>query len=213
MIRLWHVAQSRSFRVLWALEEMGLEYDLIRCSFFDKSLRAPTHLARSPAGRVPALAIDGSEMCESGAILLYLAETRAPYLCVKEGENGRAQFLQALHYSETLGAHLANLTQHHIVLRDAAMRSDTVMRLEAMRLAAALRAVGAGWATGAFSVADIATGYAVLLAQRFVPLPPNAAAYLEACQARPGFQRAVAQDGAAEIYTRAFYPPPEGAGT
>ncbi|MFU8897308.1 MAG: glutathione S-transferase family protein [Roseinatronobacter sp.] len=213
MIRLWHVAQSRSFRVLWALEEMGLEYDLVRCSFFDKSLRAPEHLARAPAGRVPALAIDGVEICESGAILHYLAETRAPHLRVAEGAVGRAQFLQALHYAETLGAHLANLTQHHIMLRDAAMRSDTVMRLEAMRLAAALRAVGPGWAAGAFTVADIATGYAVLLAQRFVAIPPKAAAYLEACQARPGFQRALAQDGAAEIYTRAFYPPPEGAST
>jgi glutathione S-transferase len=213
MIRLWHVAQSRSFRVLWALEEMGLDYDLVRCSFFDKSLRAPEHLARSPAGRVPALAIDGVEFCESGAILHYLAETRGPLLRVAEGAAGRAHFLQALHYAETLGAHLANLTQHHIVLRDAAMRSDTVMQLEAMRLAAALRAVGPGWASGAFTVADIATGYAVLLAQRFVELPPKAATYLEACQARPGFQRAVAQDGAAEIYTRAFYPPPDGAST
>lgn len=208
MIRLWHVSQSRSFRVLWALEELGLDYEVQRCSFFDKSLRAPDHLARSPAGRVPALEVDGQVMCESGAILLYLAERHGRKLRVAEGQPGRAQFLQALHYAETLGAHLANLTQHHIVLREAWMRSQTVMRLEAMRLEAALRAIGPGWATSEFTVADIATGYAVWIAQRFVSLPQGAAAYLEHCQARSTFQRALARDGVAEIYTSPFYPQP-----
>ncbi|MCC5954934.1 MAG: glutathione S-transferase [Natronohydrobacter sp.] len=209
MIRLWHVAQSRSFRVLWALEEIGAEYELIRCSFFDRSLRAPEHLARSPAGRVPALEDEATVLCESGAILMWLSETRAPHLRVAEGLEGRAAFFQGLHYAETLGAHLANLTQHHVVLRDPAMRSPTVMRLEARRLENALGAVGPGWVAGAFTVADIGLGYAVWLAQRFVTLPEPAAVYLAACEARPAFQRALAQDGPPEIYLRDFYPPPE----
>lgn len=210
MIRLWHVPQSRSFRVLWALEEIGAEHDVIPCSFFDRSLRDPDHLARSPAGRVPAVEIDGQAMCESGAILLYLAETRAPHLRVADGAPGRAAFLQALHYAETLGAHLANLTQQHIVLREDWMRSPTVMRLEAKRLENALRAVGPGWAAGTFGVADITLGYAVWMARRFVELPAGAAAFLAACEARAAFQRAVARDGPAQIYTRDFYAAPEG---
>lgn len=209
MIRLWHVAQSRSFRVLWALEEIGAEYELIRCSFFDRSLRAPEHLARSPAGRVPALEDSGVVLSESGAILLWLAETRAPHLRVSERAMGRADFLQGLHYAETLGAHLANLTQHHIALRDASMRSPTVMRLEAKRLENALRVVGPDWVAGGFSMADIALGYAVWLARRFVVLPAGAADYLAACVARPAFQRALVQDGPPEIYLRDCYPPPE----
>lgn len=210
MIRLWHVAQSRSFRVLWALEEMGLEYALERCSVFDRSLRSPEHLARAPAGRVPAVEIEGEAICESGAILLVLAERFAPELRVGEGEAGRARFLEGLHYAETLGAHLANLTQQHIVLREEWMRSPTVMRLEAARLGNALKAVGPGWVAGRFTVSDIALGYAVLLAQRFVVLPEGAAEYLAACEGRAGFQRARALDGPAEIYARAFYPAPEG---
>ncbi len=207
MIRLWHVAQSRSFRVLWALEEIGVDYELIRCALMDRALRAPEHLARSPAGRVPALEDGTTVLSESGAILTWLAETHAPHLRVAEGAVGRAEFLQALHYAETLGAHLANLTQHHIVLRDDRMRSPTVMRLEAQRLANALWVVGPHWATGSFSVADIALGYSVWLAQRFVTLPEAAAAYLASCQMRPGFLRAQAQDGPPEIYLREFYPP------
>ena len=210
MIRLWHLAQSRSLRVLWALEEIGAPHEVITCNYFDKSLRSPAHLARAPAGRVPAIEIDGQALCESGAILMYLAETHAPHLRIPEGAPPRAAFLQGLHYAETLGAHLANLTQHHIVLRDPAMRSPTVMRLEARRLENALGAVGPDWVAGSFSVADIALGYAVWLAQRFVALPVPARAYLEAMQARPAFVRALARDGAAQIYLQDFYPPPEG---
>ncbi|QRN80256.1 MAG: glutathione S-transferase [Nocardiopsis sp. BM-2018] len=210
MIRLWHVPQSRSFRVLWALEEIGADHEAIACSFFDRSLRDPAHIARSPAGRVPAVEIDGQAMCESGAILLYLAETRAPHLRVAEGAPERAAFLQGVHYAETLGAHLANLTQQHIVLREDWMRSPTVMRLEARRLENALRAVGPGWAAGGFSVADIALGYAVWMARRFVELPEGAAAFLAACEGRAAFQRALARDGATQIYTRDFYAAPEG---
>jgi glutathione S-transferase len=210
MIRLWHVPQSRSFRVLWALEEIGAPYDLIQCSFFDKSLRAPDHLARSPAGRVPAIDVDGTTMAESGAILLWLAETHAPHLRPAEGTPARAPFLQALHFAETLGAHLANLTQHHIVLREDWMRSPTVMRLEAKRLENALRAVGPGWATGDFSVADIALGYAVWVAQKFVVLPDSAGTFLAHCEARPAFVRALALDGPTQVYARDFYPAPEG---
>lgn len=210
MIRLWHVPQSRSFRVLWAIEEMGLAHDLIPCDFLDGSLRRPDHLARSPAGRVPAIEIDGQAMHESGAILLCLAERYAPHLRIPEVAPLRGAFLQGLHYAETLGSLLSNLTQHHIVLRDPSMRSPTVMRLEARRLEKALGAVGPGWVAGDFTVADIAIGYGVWLAQRFTALPDPAARVLEAIEARPAFARALARDGTAQIYTQDFYPPPEG---
>ncbi|MGY6695029.1 MAG: glutathione S-transferase family protein [Roseinatronobacter sp.] len=209
VIRLWHVPQSRSLRVLWALEEIDIAHELVMCSFFDKSLRMPEQLARSPAGRVPAVEIDGTALCESGAILLYLAEQFSPSLRIPEQHVRRAEFLQGLHYAETVGAHLANLTQHHIVLRDDWMRSPTVMRLEAKRLEAALRAVGPEMIAGEFTVADIAVGYAVWLSRRFVLLPDNAAQYLNQLLRRPAFARALARDGQPQIYLQDFYPPPE----
>jgi hypothetical protein len=125
MIRLHHVAQARSFRILWLMEEMGLEFEVVRRSFFDKSLRSPEYLAISPAGRVPALEIDGRVIYESGAI--------TEYLCATRGALGRAQgdaewvdWLEWLHFAETIGQHLANLTQQHIALREDWMRSPTV---------------------------------------------------------------------------------------
>ncbi|NYS25081.1 glutathione S-transferase [Rhodobacteraceae bacterium 2376] len=216
MIRLWHVPQSRSFRVLWLLEEMGAAYQVIPCSFLDGSLRAAEHLARSPAGRVPAAEIDGQALFESGAILQLLVETRAPDLAPGPGDAERAAWLQWLHFAETIGAHLANLTQQHIVLREDWMRSPTVMRLEARRLAICLQAAAAqagdGWLLERFSAADVAVGYGFVIGQRFVDLGdiPGAQAYLERIAARPAFQRALERDGPAQIYTRDFYSPPEG---
>ncbi|MBC7137645.1 MAG: glutathione S-transferase [Defluviimonas sp.] len=213
MIRLHHVAQTRSFRVLWMLEELGLEFELVPHSFFDRSLRDPAYLALSPAGRVPALEIDGRALFESGAILQYLAETRGALTGTAEE---RPDWLEWLHYCETVAAHIANLTQHHIMLRDPAMRSPTVMRLEAKRLEKALegveRRLAGDWllASG-FSAADIAVAYGALTGQRFVALDrlPRLKAWLERIAARPAFARAAARDGAPEIYKADFYPPPE----
>ena len=216
MIRLHHVAQARSFRILWLLEEIGLTFEVVAHSFFDRSLRSPDYLALSPAGRVPALEVDGRVLFESGAITEWLCETRG-LLGRAPGDPERAEWLEWLHFSETAGQHLAVLTQQHIVLREAWMRSATVMRLEAKRLervlAVADRAVqGRDWLLpSGFSAVDVTMGYSALVGARFVRLDamPALAGWLDRLAARPGFQRALARDGAAEIYTQAFYEAPD----
>lgn len=218
MIRLHHVAQSRSFRVLWLLEELGLDYELRHWDFFDGSMRGPEFLALSPAGRVPALEVDGLTLFESGAILQYLCETRPEAgLAPMPGTAERAAFLEWLHFAETIGGHLANLTQHHIVLRDPAMRSETVMRLEAKRLEKCLGVIEAVVAEreyllgSGFSAADIAVAYGMVIGRFFVDLErfPAVSAYFARLKARRAYQRAAAADGAPVLYTRGFYPVPE----
>lgn len=213
MIRLHHVPQSRSFRTLWLLHEIGAEFTLVSHRF-DKSLRDPAFLAISPAGRVPALDIDGRTMFESGAIAEYLAETRAPHLSRPIGHAERAEYLEWLHFGETIGQHLANLTQHHLMLREDHMRSPTVMRLEAKRLAICLEAVaaqaGQGYVlAGGFSAADVQCGYGLIVGQRFTQLSDTARAYLTRLEQRPCLQQALAQDGAPMIYHKPFYPAPD----
>jgi glutathione S-transferase len=217
MIRLHHVAQARSFRILWLMEEMGLDFEVARRSFFDKSLRSPEYLAISPAGRVPAVEIDGRVIYESGAITEYLCATRAMFGRAP-GDADWVDWLEWLHFAETIGQHLANLTQQHIALREDWMRSPTVMRLEAKRLEKALQVVEAGlgaddWllASG-FSAVDCAVGYGALIGRRFVGFEglPRVAGWLHRCEERPAFRRALARDGEADIYRRDFYPAPEG---
>ncbi len=218
MIRLHHVPQARSFRTLWLMHEMGLEFEIRRHSFFDKSMRSSDFLALSPAGRVPALEIDERVLFESGAITEYLVETRAEAgLGRLPGHPERPDWLEWLHFAETIGQHLASLTQQHIVLREDWMRSPTVMRLEAKRLEKVLEVVERvvarrDWLLpSGFSAVDTNVGYGVMIARRFVPadLLPAVAAYHDRLAARPAFRRALAEDGPAELYTRAFYEAPD----
>ncbi|WP_372837551.1 glutathione S-transferase family protein [Phaeovulum sp.] len=213
MIRLHHVPQSRSFRILWLLEELGLSYEVVEHSFFDKSLRGADYLALSPAGRVPALEIDGRALFESGAITQYLCETRG---ALQGAPAERPDWLEWLHFAETIAVHVANLTQQHVVLREDWMRSPTVMRLEAARLLKTLEVVERGLSAeyilpSGFSAVDISVSYGALIGARFVQLDslPQLRSWLARLAARPAFGRALARDGVSQIYTRDFYPAPE----
>lgn len=216
MIRLHHVAQARSFRILWLLEEMGESFEVIPHSFFDRSLRSEDYLALSPAGRVPALEIDGRVLFESGAIAEWLCETRGTFGRAP-GHPERAEWLEWLHFAETAGQHIASLTQQHIVLREDWMRSPTVMRLEAKRLEKVLQVADRvltrhDWLLpSGFSAVDVAFGYSALIGRRFVRLDamPALAAWLSRIEARPAYRRAAARDGAAQIYTRDHYEAPD----
>jgi glutathione S-transferase len=213
MIRLHHVAQSRSFRILWLLEELGIEFEVAEHSFFDKSLRGPDYLVISPAGRVPALEIDGRKLFESGAITQYLCEREA---ALQGAAHERPDWLEWLHFSETIAVHVANLTQHHVVLREPWMRSPTVMRLEAARLSKTLEVVERGLSEqyllpSGFSAVDVAVSYGAMIGQRFVSLDamPRLRDWLARLAERPAFRKALARDGRSQIYQRDFYPMPE----
>lgn len=64
---------TRDLRVLWALEEMGLPYEIIGLDHPSKDLDSPAFRAVNPFGQIPAIDDDGVIVTESGAILLYLA--------------------------------------------------------------------------------------------------------------------------------------------
>ncbi|MBP6679203.1 MAG: glutathione S-transferase [Paracoccus sp.] len=213
---LWHVPLSRSMRALWLLHEIGCDFRLNTLDFFDGSMRQPPYAGIHPAGRVPALQDGEVTLHESGAITEWLCETRAPHLTRAPGMADRAGWLDWLHFGETLGQHLANLTQHHIVLREEWQRSPTVMKLEAARLSRALTLVeqrlsGRDWLLGTFSGVDCQIGYAVWMAARFVRFDdrPALAAYAARCAARPAFQAALPAPGTRVIYDRDFYEVPD----
>lgn len=217
-IRLYHTPQARSFRTLWLLEEMELDFEVTHMNFFDKSMRSPAFLALSPAGRVPALEIDGQVLFESGAITEYLVETRPEAgLGRLMGDAERVEFLEWLHFAETIGQHIANLVQSHIMLREDWMRSPTVMKLEARRLEKTLEVIERVTAgrdhllASGFSAVDTNMGYGVHMARRFVPagLLPAVDAYRARLAARPAFARALARDGDDGKTLRDFYEVPD----
>ena len=214
MIRLHHVALSRSFRILWLLSEMGIAPEIVTHSITDGSLRAPDYLEKSPAGRVPALEIDGRTLFESGAITEYLCETRPEQGFGRPpGHPERARFLQWLHFAETQAHLIANLNLQWVFLRDPAMRSSTLLKMDARRLAITLAAVERALSgqdfllPSGFSAADTMFGYNLLAAPHFVRMDPFPAirAYMDRIAARPGWQRARALDGEPRFYSQDFY--------
>ena len=204
-------------RVLWLLNELGVPFEL-RVRAFDKSLRAPEYLSRSPAGRVPALEMGGEVLFESGAIL--------QFLCVRFPEAGLGRtpedldwpdWLVWLHFAETLSQHVAALTQQHIVLYEDHMRSPVVMKLEAARVSKCFDAIEARLSTpienreclltSGFSAADIAVGQAVYMARHFVALDrwPELSKWYERITSRPAFRASLPPEGAELLYKRDFY--------
>ncbi|WP_421858667.1 glutathione S-transferase family protein [Oricola sp.] len=218
MIRLHHCPQTRSMRVLWLLHELGVPFEVV-IHPFDKSLRDPAYLELSPAGRVPALEIDGMTMFESGAMTEYLCE-RFPDAGLGRlpGDAGRAEWLTWLHFAETVSQHAAALTQQHVALYDDSMRSPIVMKLEAARLKKCYAAIEARLAdpeaardmllTSGFSAADIAVGQAVYMAKHFAALDdfPALEAWYGRISARPGFIASLPEADDVKLYVRDFYP-------
>lgn len=216
MITLHHAPQTRSMRSLWLLLEMDVPFQ-VKVHAFDKSLRDPAYLAVSPAGRVPALEIEGERMFETGAITEYLCERFSPErLGRMPGTPDRMAWLVWLHFAETLSQHTAALTQQHVVLREDAMRSPTVMKLEAARVAKCYDALEARVSDptldyllmSGFSAADIAVGQAVYMSRYFVTLDqhPALADWYARITEREAFEAALpkADEG---IYAQSFYPP------
>jgi glutathione S-transferase len=64
---------TRDLRVLWALEEIGLPYEIVGIDHPNHDLDSPAYRALNPFGQIPAIDDDGVVVTESGAILLYLA--------------------------------------------------------------------------------------------------------------------------------------------
>ena len=217
MIRLHHVPESRSMRVLWLLHELDVPFELVLRPF-DKSLRSPDYLSLSPAGRVPALEIEGERMFESGAMVEYLCEKfpdrglgRLP------GDMGRMDWLMWVHFAETISQHVAILTQQHIMLYDDAMRSPVVMKLEAARLKKCYAAIEAQLSTpvenrdylltSGFSACDICVGQAVYMARHFAKTDefPEVTAWMERITGREAFKASLPDPDAMLLYTKDFY--------
>ena len=216
MIRLHHVAQSRSMRTLWLLHELGVAFEL-KTWPFDKTLRSAEFLALNPAGRVPALEMDGRSYWETGAITEILCE-RFPEAGLGRAPESpeRADWLIYVHFAETISQHAAALTQQHVALFDDAMRSPVVMKIEARRIEKCYEAVEARLQgrdyllDGGFSAADISVGQAIYMARHFARITPYPAlvAWYDRITARPGFVASTPiPDEEVRLYTRDYYAP------
>lgn len=102
MITLHHLNNSRSQRIIWLLEELGLDYDIKRYQRNPKTMLAPPELrAVHPLGKSPVITDGDLTLAESGAIIDYLIERYgAGRLAPAAGTPARLRYTYWLHYAE-----------------------------------------------------------------------------------------------------------------
>ena len=199
MIELWHCPDARSFRPLWALEELGLPYELHLLPFPPR-VRQPEYLEVNPLGTIPAMKDGETFMTESAAIVQYLVTRYGPGdLAVPADDPAYGAWLNWLHFGE------ATLTfPQTLVLRyrqfepgKAEVVADDYAKWFLSRLRHVDRALETGdWlCAGRFTAADISVGYALLLAHSLKlddRISPATKAYWQRLKSRPAFLAAKA---------------------
>jgi glutathione S-transferase len=128
MIIVHHLEESRSQRVLWLLEELGLEYEVRRYARDAQTRLAPPELKQvHTLGKSPVIEMDGRVFAESGAICEFFAETEAGgRLAVAPGDPARWDYLYWLHFAEG-SAMLPLLLKLYVGLLGEA--GDTLMKM------------------------------------------------------------------------------------
>ena len=101
MIVVHHLENSRSQRVLWMLEELGLDYEIRRYARDPKTMLAPPGLRKvHPLGKSPVIEDQGRVIAETGAIVEYLVEKGEGRLGPPANRDAVLRYRQFLHYAE-----------------------------------------------------------------------------------------------------------------
>ena len=207
-MKLWHCAGARSFRPLWCLEEMGLDYEL-RLMAFPPRFTEPDYLTINPFGTVPTFTDGETLMTESSGICHYLAERHGPTpLAVKPDEADYGRYLNWLYQSDATLTFPQTLALRYAVFEPEERRLPQAVAdytrwfFSRLKGAAALLGERDHVAAGRFTIADIAFAYALRLAEllKLGAFPENVAAYWARMQAREGYQRAIAREADAPLF-------------
>lgn len=199
-MHLWHCKDARSLRVLWTLEELGLDYDLTVLKFPPRWAE-PDYLARNPLGTVPFFTDGAVQMTESAAICQYLASRHAPEtLAVPPEHPDYGAWLNWLHHGEATLTFPQTIVFRYAFLEPEDRRQPKVAsdykRWFLARTMLAERTLSDGrefLCANRFTVADISVAYALFFAGTLGHLDevgPHLRAWWDRLQQRPAFIRA-----------------------
>ena len=198
-MKLYHCADARSLRPLWALEELGADYELVNMAFPPRATY-PGYLNINPLGTVPTFVDGDITLTESTGICHYLGEKFAPTdLRVDPSEPAYGEYLNwmyrsdaTLTFPQTIVLRYTRLEPKERRLPQAA-EDYTVWYLSRLRSVEAALEDREFLCAGRFTMADVAIHYALFLgetlglAERYKPRSRD---YLERLKARPAFRRA-----------------------
>ena len=198
--KLWHCENARSLRPLWALEEMGIDYDVVMLPFPPR-FRHREYLDTNVLGTVPFFTDGETEMTESTGICHYLVDRYGMQdfgIAINHPEYG--DYLNWLYHSDATLTFPQTIVLRYRELEPEDRRLPQAVADYSKWFIARLRRLDAHIANreflcdSRFTIADIAIGYALFLGRlqrlddNYTPQVTN---YLERLIARPAFQRAV----------------------
>ena len=207
MIKVHHLENSRSQRILWLLEELALPYEVVRYARDPKTMLAPPSLRKvHPLGKSPVIEDEGPAgnhrvLAETGAIVEYLVEKAEGRLGPPANRDAVLRYRQFLHYAEgsMMPPLLALLVVNRLGLLGRPARKPLLamfrQHLDWLESELAERAWFAG---DEFTAADVMMSFPLEASRQRAglgPSHPNLMDWLERIHARPAYAEALRQGG------------------
>ena len=222
MLTVHHLNNSRSQRVLWLLEELGVPYEIKRYERDPKTMLAPPELrAVHPLGKSPVITDAGQTIAESGAIIEYLVDKYGEGSGLKPaaGTAERLRYTYRLHYAE--GSAMPPLLLKLVAQRIGTAPMPFFAKPIARKIAATLQSSfinpqlklhfgymdnelsKTGWFAGdTFTAADVQMSFPLEAGSARAGMKGRTPAiddFLQRIHARPAYQRALERGGEYEI--------------
>jgi glutathione S-transferase len=201
MIRVHHLENSRSQRVLWLLEELGLPYEVTHYRRNPKTMLAPPELRRiHPLGKAPIVVDEGIALVETGAIVEHLVH-KGNGFGPPDDLPGMLLWRQLLHYAEgsLMPPLLALLVVHRLGLLGRPARKPLLkMFAQHLRYLESLLETRDWFAGREISAADVMLSFPLETAVGRAGLDdryPRLKAWLQRIHARPAYRAALAKGG------------------
>jgi glutathione S-transferase len=202
MIRVHHLNNSRSQRVLWLLEELGVPYEVVRYQRNKATMLAPEELKRvHPLGKSPVIEDDGRKLAETGLIVEYLVDRYGAELAPPRDSDLYWRYRYWLHYAEgsAMPPLLVKLYADRLGLLALPIRRVVQSQLKVHLDYLEVELGAAPWFLGErFSAADIMLSFPVEAAKSRAGLDgtrPNLIGFLQRIHARPAYRRALEKGG------------------
>jgi glutathione S-transferase len=209
MIVVHHLENSRSQRILWLLEELGLPYEVRRYERDRKTMLAPPELRRvHPLGKSPVIEDTGSEsgagrriVAETGAIVEYLVEKADGRLGPPPKRDDLLRYRHFLHYAEgsMMPPLLVMLVVRRLGLLGRPARKPIQRMIDGHLDWLETELAGRPWFAGdSFTAADVMMSFPLEAARHRAGLDesrPNLIDWLERIHARPAYGAALKQGG------------------
>ena len=200
MLKVHFTPGTRAGRIIWLLEELGLEYEVNIMPFTKEGLKSPEHRSRHALGRVPVLEDGDISIFESGAIIDYVLERHKNGGLKPSSDSPEFPFyLQWYHYCEGMVMPPMNQIVVQTILLPPDRRDETVLNQAKNLLTKSLAPVNENLANndyliGDFSGADLMLGHSCFMANRLGCVSEemqNIKDYVARINARPAFQKAI----------------------